>query len=306
MKRLPILCFFAMSAVIAAQQAKFTSTGAVVRLDVSVTDQQGNVRALRESDFTVVDNGVKQQIRVDEFADAPLDLELVAQPEDSLAVTSAAQAARMPVGLAAFIRHVEDRDRLGAILAGAPPRKLRGLEPGRPDFGVETFARGADAATFDAIAAALPEFLPSDRSRALVVFCNGVDFRSTVTTEALTRAAGRLGPAFILIASPVSVSEPTYVRAVTTSGVQLAESTAMTAGWVFPVALERLARHTGGFTIDLGAGDPAKLIDDLFARLRTRYVVSYEPPAGKGWHSVSVKVNRRGVNIRTREGYFVD
>ena len=305
MKPLAIVFAFAVG-IAAAQQPKFTSIGALVRLDVSATDDKGNVRALQASDFTVTDNGVTQKVRIDEFADAPLDLELVAQPTESLAATSPAQAARMPAGLSEFIRQVEDRDRLGAIVAGAPPRKLRGLEPGRPEFGVETFARGTNAATFDAIAAALPEFLPSDRSRALVVFCNGVDFRSTITADALTRAAGRLGPAFILIASPVMVSEKTYVKAITTSDVTLAESTAMTTGWVFPVALERLARTTGGFTVDLGAGDPAKVIADLFARLRTRYVISYEPPAGKGWHSVSIKVNRRGVSVRAREGYFVD
>ena len=44
----------------------------------------------------------------------------------------------------------------------------------------------------------------------------------------------------------------------------------------------------------------------MFTWLRWRYVISYEPPAGKGWHPVTVKVNRRGARVSTREGYFVD
>jgi hypothetical protein len=307
MKLFPAACVIVGGAIAAAvQQPRFTSTGALVRLEVSATDDRGNVRGLQAADFVVTDNGIRQTVRVDEFADAPLDLEVVAQPTAALNVTSAAQASRMPAGLAEVIRRIEDRDRFGAIVAGAPPRRLRALELGRPAFDAAAFADGSDAAPFDAIAAALPEFQESDRHRALVVFTNGVDFRSTVTTDALTRAARRLGPAFILVASPVRVEDPTYVRAVTTSGVQLGEATAMTSGWVFPQALERLARTTGGFTVDLGAGDPAKIIEDLFQRLRTRYVLSYEPPAGKGWHPVSIKVNRRGVNVGAREGYFVD
>jgi hypothetical protein len=44
----------------------------------------------------------------------------------------------------------------------------------------------------------------------------------------------------------------------------------------------------------------------MFTWLRTHYVISYEPPAGKGWHPVSVKVNRKGATVTVREGYFVE
>jgi hypothetical protein len=75
---------------------------------------------------------------------------------------------------------------------------------------------------------------------------------------------------------------------------------------VFPASLQPLARRTGGITVNLGAGDPARMIEEMFTWLRTTYLISYSPPAGKGSHAVSVKVNRRGAKVTAREGYFVD
>jgi hypothetical protein len=300
------LAFASISAAVPRQQARFRSTSSLVRLDVSVTDDRGNVRGLNASDFTVTDGGRLQIVHVDESADAPLDLELVAQPTASLAYTSREQAARMGLGLSAFLGQVESRDRFGAILAGAPPTRVQALAFGRPIFDSRTFADGTHAAPFDAMAAALSEFPESDRRKALIVFCNGADFRSTISFDALADAAGHLGPAFVLIASPVIVDHDVHVGARTREGIPLAQATAKVSGWQFPAVLEKLAKKTGGFTLNLGDGDPNTLIADLLARLRTQYVITYEPPGAKGWHPVSVRVNRRGVRVITREGYFVD
>jgi len=288
----------------AGQQPKFTSSTSLVRLEAGVSDVHGTVRGLRSSDFVVTDRGARQTVRVDERADAPLDLVLVAQPIASVASTSAEQAARMAPAISAVLDRVEARDRLGVILAGAPPTRLRALESGRPSFDLAVFLRGVFAASFDALSAALGEFDRSDRRRVLVAITNGVDARSTVSFEALTAMASRLGPAFVVVGMPFLIP-PQNVRAVI-QGVPGADATAsMSAGNVFPQTLELLARRTGGITLNLAKGDPAQLIADLFTSLRTQYVISYEPPAGKGWHPVSVTVSRRDAKVTVREGYFV-
>ena len=303
----------------AEQQPQFKASVSAVRLEVSVTDERGAVRGLVHDDFIVHDNGVRQVVRIEESADAPLDLVLVAQPMSSIAYTSGRwirdhsytvdtdQVSRVTAGLSAFLAEVQERDRLGVVLAGAPPTRLRSLELGRPPFDVTAFAGGNYAAPFDAITAALREFTDSDRRRALVAFTNAADFRSIVRFGALAEMASRLGPRFVLVGTTVKVDEATDASAQTSSGRQIGDTVrGSVSGSILPAPLQLLARRTGGITVNLGSGDPSRLVEGMFTWLRTQYVISYEPPAGKGWHPVKVTVSRRGAKVTVREGYFVD
>ena len=308
----------ATSAASVRQQPQFKTSTSIVRLEVSVTDEDGAVRGLQQDDFIVYDNGVRQVVRVQESADAPLDLVLVAEPMQSVLYTSGVvrdhrffvdsiRANRVGAGLGAFFAQVEERDRLGVIRAGSPPTRLRRLESGPPSFDPAAFAGGSYAAPFDAIAAALREFTETDRRRALIAFTNAADFRSVLSFRALAEMARRLGPQFVLIGNPVSVDEYATASAETTLGVPIGDAVrGSVSGYVVPAPLQLLARRTGGITVNLGSGDPRELIEQTFTWLRTQYIVTYEPPGGKGWHPVSVKVNRRGATVTVREGYVVD
>lgn len=288
-------------------QPQFRASASLVRFEVSVTNDRGAVPGLRDGDFVVLDRGVRQTIRIEESADAPLDLVLVAQPMGSVAYLAGDQVSRVAAGLSAFLGQVQERDRLGALVAGAPPARLRSLEFGRPSFNMDVFDGGLHAAPFDAIAAALREFVDTDRRRALVAFTNAADFRSIVSFERLAEMAQRLGPAFVLVGTPVRVASEFTTQALRAGGGTIGDPVSgVVGGHVFPVTLSLLARRTGGITVNLGSGDPTTLIEEMFAWLRTQYVISYEPPAGKGWHPVSVKVSRRGAKVTVREGYFVD
>jgi hypothetical protein len=301
------------------QQPQFKASVSAVRLEVSVTDERGAVRGLQADDFVVYDRGIRQVIRIEEVADAPLDLVLVAQPMSSIAYTSGRvivdqsytvdsdQVSRVTAGLSAFLSQVQGRDRLGVVLAGAPPSRLRTLEFGRPSFDVTAFKGENYAAPFDAITVALREFPESDRRRALVAFTNAADFRSVVRIGTLAEMARRLGPRFVLVGTPVQVDEGVDVTARMASGLQIGDTVhGSVSGSILPAPLQLLARRTGGITVNLGAGDPSQLIERMFAWLRTQYVVFYEPPSGKGWHPVSVATIRRGAKVTVRDGYFVD
>lgn len=280
------------------QQPKFSSETALVRLIVSVNDDNGTVRGLKNSEFVVTDNGQKQLVTVDEGKDAPLDIMVVAQPKQSISATSPEQAARMFNGLASLFTRFQDTDRIGVILAGAPPARLRALQPGRVSFDEQSFLNGDYGAPFDAIAGALSEFEVSDRRQALIAFTAGVDFRSSLTPDVLAQTVKRGGPALIFVAAPIKVE--------TQFGPLGGPARGVVSGWNFPVAIRALAATTGGLTVDLGRGDPQKLISDLLDRLRTQYVVAYAAPQGKGWHAVSVKVTKRGAIATSRAGYWVD
>jgi hypothetical protein len=306
-RRAPLLAaLLLLAAGPSAQQPQFRTSVSLVRLDVSVTDDGGPVRGLTVDDFTVEDSGLRPGIRVEEAVDAPLDLVLVAPPISSVAYTSADQVPRVTAGMSAFLAQVQDRDRLGVVLAGAPPTRLRALDFGRPAFDAGAFTGGTYAAPFDAIAAALGEFEDSDRRRALVAFTNAADFRSAIGFEGLVGLTRRLGPAFVLVGTPVKVEQRVGVRAMWHGGREIGDPVEATvSGAVFPVHLRWLADRTGGIVVNLGGGEPAELIAEMFAWLRTHYLISYEPPAGAGWHPVSVQVKRRGVTVTARPGYVV-
>jgi VWFA-related protein len=300
------LLFGLMGAASLTQQPTFRSTTALVRIEVNVTDAKGPVEGLQVRDFALSDNGVVQRLTVEELKDTPLDLVAVAQPLESLRLTSQQQAPRIGAGFSAFLDHIGEQDRLAVLLADTPTLRLRAMSFGKPRLDVSSIEGSQYAATFDAITAGLAEFLPTERRCVLVAFTNAADFRSTVTLDGLVRQARRLGPAFVLFGSPTEVSQSVNVRAEVRGGPELARATAVVRGFVFPSVLRELARRTGGIAIDLGSGAPAELMKDAFTWMRTRYLLSYEPPPGKGWHKLNVRVNRRGVVVTLRDGYFVN
>ncbi|MBK9239311.1 MAG: hypothetical protein IPL75_03410 [Acidobacteria bacterium] len=309
MKAAAIVALLASTGIVYSGQApQFRSATALVRLEVSVIDNGGAVQGLTSDDFAVSDGGARQIVRVEESADAPLDLVVVAQPIPSVAYTSAEQASRLTAGISAFLDQVQDRDRLGALAAGTPPSRIRVLESGRPRFSVDAFGQGRYAAPYDAISAGLREFVETNRRRALVAFTNAIDARSTTSFEALSEMTRRLGPAFVLVGSPIMIKDEVRAGASDSfRGRQIGDiAIGRVSGFVFPSSLQSLAKRTGGITVNLGAGDPAKIIAEMFTWLRTTYLISYSPPTTKGWHPISVKVNRRGAKVTVREGYFVD
>lgn len=307
MSRLVLVILLSVVSVgVVASQPQFKASTSLVRLEVSVTDDRGTVLGLGAEDFVVDDRGARQAVQVDASVDTPLDLVLVVQPLTAVAYTSPEQAARLAPGVSSFFQHVEERDRLGVLVGGAPPTLVRALAFGPPSSSLESFVGSEYAAPFDAIASALREFPPSDRRRALVAFTNAADFRSVIDFDTLADMARRLGPAFVLVSAPILVQDTFGSRAEGPGGRSAVPMEASVSGHVFPAQLRLLASRTGGITVNLGDGDPEVLIKEMFMWLRTRYVVSYTPPPGNGWHPVSLKVNRRGATVTTREGYFVD
>jgi hypothetical protein len=280
----------------------------VVRLDVNVTNDTGPVSGLRASDFVVEDAGDRQRIAAEEFTDTPLDLVLVAPPLSAVKYIASDQVNRIGIALEAFINQVEGRDRLGVVLASPPPRRIRALEPGRPAFSLEPFEVGDQfySASFDAIALGLRSFTPSERRQALVAFTNAADFRSVLSEDTVAQLVFRLGPAFAIVGTPVTINRQVLASAEMRDGRPVGELVeGSISGRVIPDALDRFARTSGGLLVNLAEGHPRDLMKQLVMSLRTRYVLTYELPKGAGWHPVKVRVNRPGVKVTARDGYFV-
>lgn len=302
-----------LSPLLLAQQVpqppRFGASTSVVRLEVNVTDDRGPVRALRARDFIVIDNGVRQTVTVEETSDVPLDLVVVVQPLPSVVLIAENEVAPVFAGISALFQHIEARDRASVFLAGAPPSRLRAFEFGPPDVARDSLAFGADAAPYDAIVLGLRDLAARTpgRRRTLVAFTNAVDSRSTASFEQLMEALPREELTLVLFGTHVRVVQSTGIQARRVSGMPIGDPVVGSIqSDIFPARLHQLAKRTGGKAVNLGDGDPARLVADILQWLRTRYLLSYTPPPGKGWHQVGVTVNRRGVTVNTREGYWVE
>jgi VWFA-related protein len=67
-----------------------------------------------------------------------------------------------------------------------------------------------------------------------------------------------------------------------------------------------LAEATGGRRLDAGDFDRLQAtLENVLDEFRRRYVIAYAPQgvAAAGWHTLEVRVKRRGVTVRARPGY---
>jgi hypothetical protein len=196
------------------------------------------------------------------------------------------------------------------ILAAPAPRRLRPLQSGRPPFGAEALAVGRDnyAAPYDAMALGLRMFAESNRRPVMISFESAADFRSVTTVDGAAEMASWLGPAFVLVATPVSYRRSVSGRAeIGVSGRLLGDPVAaVVSAAIIPATVQRLADRSRGTLVNLKDGEPTVLMEKMVSSLRTGYVLSYELPQDKGWHPVKVNVNRRGVSVAVRKGYSVD
>lgn len=204
---------------------------------------------------------------------------------------------------------MQARDRLGVVLAGSPPRLARPLEQGHGAFGPDVVRSVSDTymSSFDAIALGLAAFDNSDRRRVMLAFTSPADFRSVITSQAAAELSKRLDNAMVVVALPVSISSDVRVAGEMTDGTPVGNPVeGSIRGHVLPAALERCVNASRSRLVNLGEGAPSALMAALFASLRTYYVVTYDMPDGPGWHPVNVKVNRRGVKVAVRQGYYVE
>jgi VWFA-related protein len=86
---------------------------------------------------------------------------------------------------------------------------------------------------------------------------------------------------------------------------------------VYPVALRRapppvfaeLAAATGGRSVAVpDLRTLASSLSTIATELRRQYMIGYAPPSSDGasqtWRSIAVRVNRPGLRVRARDGYY--
>jgi Ca-activated chloride channel family protein len=273
------LLALAGSASPGAQSQTFSSKVEAVRVDVLVTDKGRPVRGLLAADFEVLDNGVPQQVDLISFEQVPLNLVLVLDMSRSVVgerLEHLRDGARTVLnGLihedqAALVTFSEAVVRGSVLTTDFEQVRAALKQPGE---------RG-NTALIDAVYSGMMVG-ESDVGRALlIVFSDGLDTASFLSPDVMLETAKRSD---VVVYAVVAGGSPKVSF--------LHDLSEVTSGTFYDV----------GSTRDLGATF-VKILDEF----RQRYLVSYSPRGvpGEGWHRLEVRVKGRGLDVKSRPGYF--
>lgn len=263
----------------AFQKQTFSSGALGVRVDVLVTDRGKPVGGLTASDFELRDNGVLQTIDVLDASDVPVNAVLALdtsastagrRQRDLIAAGEALLDGLRPADRAAlttFSHVVTPTIALTSDLA-AVRAELRRISP------------DGETAIMDGTYVALTETL-SQSGRSLVVVCtDGYDTSSWLLPEEVVESARRSSAVIYAVTAAEARSRS-----------PLKDLTDATGGHMLPVAKN---------------GDLRGAFQRILQDFRSRYILSFSPQGvpAEGFHSLDVRVKRRGLSVKARPGYI--
>jgi Ca-activated chloride channel homolog len=282
--------------VVAAQEPVFRVNVRLVRLLATVKDNYGqSIGNLTKDEFTVLDNGVPQEIsHFERHTEQPLSVALLVDTSGSTAKDFKYQAESVTRFLNALFREGNPKDSVKLYSFNWQVQEHSGFT--RRAAPLEKQVRGmkseAGTAMYDAIWIASESLDEREGRRVMVIITDGADTVSTKkykdAVEALHRADTVL---YAILVMPITND----------AGRNIGGENALTT----------MTTSTGGrmFMPSLGAAlDEA--FDEILRELRTQYLIGYYPRAVKPtkdpFHRIEIRVARAGLRVVTRTGYYGD
>ena len=270
----------------------------VVSLAVTATDGKNRyITDLNEADFSVFEDGVRQELTFFNRRPQPIALSLLLD-------TSASMEQHLPMLQTAasnFVRRLKPADLAQVIDFDSRVEIRQTFTANHADLegGIRQTVAGGSTSLHNAIYIALRELAKvragnqeDVRRQAVIVFSDGEDTSSLVSFEEVLELAKRSETAIYVIALRGGEVQSTQSR-----GFREAE-----------FILRTLAQESGGRAIF-----PTKIEDltDVYAQiadeLASQYTVGYTSSNSKrdgAWRRVVVRVSRPNVTTRTKNGYY--
>jgi Ca-activated chloride channel family protein len=267
-------------------------------VSLSVTVSNGNRRYvpdLNRDDFVVLEDGVPQELRFFARTGVPLALGLLIDTSASMG-QMLASVQKAAIG---FVRQIGPMDLATMIGFDDRIQTAQGLTSDHQalENAIRQTATGGSTALYNAVYITLKEMakLPRDdrqnrRRRAIVVLSDGDDTASLVSFDAVLELASSSGTAIYTI------------------GLWPRQRVGLQDNHHAQYVLRRLAEQTGGrafFPQDMKG--MATAYGDIREELANQYSLAYQSSnsrrAGE-WRRITVRVNRPGVMVRTKKGYF--
>jgi Ca-activated chloride channel family protein len=277
-----ILAGLALLAVAASwtapARAQFASTTEVVEVFATVTDEEGNpVTGLTADAFTVLDAGAVQKVSVFAAGDFPLTVAIAVDRSFSMGALGVDTAR---AGARRLVDQLRARDRVMILAIGGGVETVAGLDAPRESArrALDRIAPWGSSPIGDTVAQAVEAFGAERGRRAVVVWSDGAEKEAQRARADVLELVRRADVLVYAVAIAPSISP------------LLAELAALSGGRVLQARDRTGAEKAAGM---------------IAVELRHQYLLGYPPPPdATGWRRIDVRVNRPGLRVRARQGYF--
>jgi Ca-activated chloride channel family protein len=266
----------------------------LVRLLTTVRDFQGRlVGGLDKSDFTVFDNGVRQEIALFERTTAqPLSIALLMDTSASIAKDLRIATLSVKRFLAALLKEGNPNDEIALFTFNHAVQQHTGYTRNISliEQRVKPLKAEAGTSLYDAIHLVSKTLERREGRHVIVVVTDGGDTTSYYRyQDALEAAHLADAPIYSLLLTPITNE----------AGRNIGGENALTT----------LGESTGGRLFVTSAGaEMDQALEDILRDLRTQYLIAYYPRnvprTASRFHTVRVDVNRADLRAVTRTGYF--
>ncbi|HET9479261.1 MAG TPA: VWA domain-containing protein [Pyrinomonadaceae bacterium] len=271
----------------------------LLRFNASVTDRNGRaISGMRESDFTVWENGIERRVTDVSPANEPFNLVLLLDVSGSVEerMDFIRKAARD------FLRTASPQDRISIISFRDDIQVISDFSTDRQMLSrkLDEIDAGGGTALYDALGYVLSEPLRRLRGErtAIVVMSDGDDNKSFLPfpaiLEALSESGALVYPLYVpsglipesSVPKPEITIDPTRTRYLTLTTRAEDEG-------------RKLATASGGIYYPIRRlEDLQKAYDDIVAQLRSAYTITYASNSISNSPRVRVRINRDGVSVR--------
>lgn len=291
-----LIAAFCLTAPAVAQDTTIRVNVRLVRMLVTVKDAAGQpIGSLSKSDFTVFDNGVKQDIAIfGKQTEQPLSVALMVDSSASVGIELRYELDSAAKFLKALIGEGNPEDAAAlytfdwrTTLLKSFTRRYTLLEQA-----LKQIKTSGGTSLYDAIYLVSREIADRDGRHIMVIVTDGGDTVSTKDFHEALESAQR-ADALIYPIIVVPISNP--------AGRNVGGENALTT----------LAAGTGGrvFTPS-SAPELDHAFSEILRELRTQYLVGFYPkdvpPTKDRFHTLKVNVSDRNLRVMTRSGYYGD
>ena len=280
----------------AQQRPSFRSGVDVVSLSVTVTGEHNRyITDLTEEDFLVYEDGVQQETTFFTRTQLPISLALLLD-------TSASMEERLQTAQEAavgFARRLRPEDMAEIINFDSRGEILEPFtnDQQRLERAIRQTSAGGSTSLYNAIYISLKELekvraqtFEDVRRQAIVVLSDGEDTSSLVGFDEVLEQAKRSETAIYSI------------------GLRSRDGRSRRGFQEADFVLRQLSRETGGVAFfPEGVGDLVSIYEQIAEELSNQYTLGYtsnNPRRDGMWRRIVVRVTRRSVTARTKQGYY--
>ena len=280
----------------AQQRPSFRSGVDVVSLSVTVTGEHNRyITDLTEEDFLVYEAGVQQETAFFTRTQLPISLALLLD-------TSASMEERLQTAQEAavgFARRLRQEDMAEIINFDSRVEILETFtnDQQRLERAIRRTSAGGSTSLYNAIYISLKELkkvraqtFEDVRRQAIVVLSDGEDTSSLVGFDEVHEQAKRSETAIYSI------------------GLRSRDGRSRRGFQEADFVLRQLSRETGGVAFfPEGVGDLVSIYEQIAEELSNQYTLGYtsnNPRRDGMWRRIVVRVTRRSVTVRTKQGYY--